>query len=322
MEKIDVKDRKILYQLDLNSRQSFSRIGKKVGLHKDVVARRVKKLQEKGIIKNFNTAINTSKLGFIPLRFYFKFQYATPEIKEEIIDYFVKCKYIQFVHLIEGSQPHDVSLVISVKNLHKFYNFWEKTLKKYLYYFDNLDFSVYVKTDVFGYTFLVDNNTEKKKYEFFGDVGYIDIDDFDNMILKLIVTDSRLPTIDIAKKLNSTAITVNNRIKKLLKSGVILGFRANIDFQKIGYKWFKVFLNLKDYNDSNPIIDYLINNYDLHSVDRSIGNIDLQLHFILKDVGQLHQIINDISNKFPDKIKNYTYHNVIKSYKWNYLPED
>ena len=108
---------------------------------------------------------------------------------------------------------------------------------------------------------------------------------------------------------------------KLLKSGVILGFRANIDFKKLGYKWFKIFLNLKDYNDSNLIIDYLINNHDLHSVERSLGGIDLQLHFILKDVDQLHQIINDISNKFPDKIKNYTYHNVIKSYKWNYLPE-
>ena len=31
MVKIDSKDREILYQLDLNSRQSFAQIGKKVG---------------------------------------------------------------------------------------------------------------------------------------------------------------------------------------------------------------------------------------------------------------------------------------------------
>jgi DNA-binding Lrp family transcriptional regulator len=33
MEKLDLKDRKILYYLDLKSRQSFSAIGRKIGLH-------------------------------------------------------------------------------------------------------------------------------------------------------------------------------------------------------------------------------------------------------------------------------------------------
>ena len=58
MEKLDLKDRKILYHLDIDSRQSFSSIGRKVGLHKDVVANRVNKLVEKGIIRNFFTDIH------------------------------------------------------------------------------------------------------------------------------------------------------------------------------------------------------------------------------------------------------------------------
>ena len=65
VEKLDLKDRKILYHLDLNSRQSFAQLGKKVGLHKDVVAYRVKKLQEKGIIENFFIIYDYLKLGYI-----------------------------------------------------------------------------------------------------------------------------------------------------------------------------------------------------------------------------------------------------------------
>jgi DNA-binding Lrp family transcriptional regulator len=42
MEKLDLKDRKILYELDCDSRQSFRAIGRKVGLSKDVVVNRVK----------------------------------------------------------------------------------------------------------------------------------------------------------------------------------------------------------------------------------------------------------------------------------------
>ena len=74
MEKLDLKDRKILYHLDFDSRQSFRAIGKKVGLSKDVVTDRVKKLVENGIIKNFYTVINPLKIGFISVRFTILFQ--------------------------------------------------------------------------------------------------------------------------------------------------------------------------------------------------------------------------------------------------------
>ena len=59
MEKLDLKDRKILYELDINSRQSFRSIGRKVGLSKDIVASRIKKLIDKGIIIRFFTYYDT-----------------------------------------------------------------------------------------------------------------------------------------------------------------------------------------------------------------------------------------------------------------------
>ena len=55
MYKIDLKDRKILYELDLNCRQSNTRIGKKVGLKRDIVSYRIKRLQKQGVIKNVST---------------------------------------------------------------------------------------------------------------------------------------------------------------------------------------------------------------------------------------------------------------------------
>lgn len=51
MNDIDVKDKKILYLLDTNSRMSLTQIGKKVGLRKNVVSYRLKRLIQKGIMK-------------------------------------------------------------------------------------------------------------------------------------------------------------------------------------------------------------------------------------------------------------------------------
>ncbi len=58
MEKIDLKDKKILYHLDLNSMESFRSIDKKKDLSKDIIISCVKKLQEKRIIQSFNVHFN------------------------------------------------------------------------------------------------------------------------------------------------------------------------------------------------------------------------------------------------------------------------
>ncbi|MCK5031460.1 MAG: Lrp/AsnC family transcriptional regulator, partial [Thermoplasmatales archaeon] len=92
MLKIDLKDRKILYQLDINSRQSYSQIAKKVGLSKTVLVYRINRLKEKGVIQKFYTVIDAYRLGYLATRFHYLYQYTTPEIKKEIIDYFTKYK--------------------------------------------------------------------------------------------------------------------------------------------------------------------------------------------------------------------------------------
>ena len=86
MTKIDLKDRKILYELDLNCRQSNAQIGKKVGLGRDVVAYRIRRMQEEGVIKAFWTAIDTFRLGYNVYRIYINFDYLiTSDIKKEIL---------------------------------------------------------------------------------------------------------------------------------------------------------------------------------------------------------------------------------------------
>ena len=54
---LDKKDIQILQELDLNSRSSYSIIGKKVGKSKEFVRSRVKKLIYSGAIRSFITSI-------------------------------------------------------------------------------------------------------------------------------------------------------------------------------------------------------------------------------------------------------------------------
>lgn len=61
--KVDKINWKILECLQLNARESFVNIGKKVGLTPPAVAERVKKMEDLGIIEGYNTVISHSKIG-------------------------------------------------------------------------------------------------------------------------------------------------------------------------------------------------------------------------------------------------------------------
>lgn len=325
MENIDIKDRKILYHLDLDSRQSFGQLGKKVGLHKDVVAYRVKRLQEKGIIKNFYTFIDFSILGYTFLRFYLSFQYVTPEIREKIIDFFLKYKYCNVIHLTEGH--YDLTIFVTLKDIRKFFHSWQKAFTNYKGYFANQVLSLYCQEIVKQFSFLVDEKDREKDnksmYEiWFGSEKIVDIDNLDFQILKLIAPNARIPTIDIAKKLDSTAVTINKRINNLEKSGIIKAYRVGIDFLKIGFRDYKVDIILKSPKDYNKILKFIESNPNLHRIIKTIGYVDIELVFVLENVDRLHQIMGDLSNKFPDAIKNYSYTSTIKTYLLNYMPKD
>lgn len=320
MVKLDLKDKKILYQLDLDSRQSLAKIGKKVNLPKNVVAYRINRLKQLGIIKNFYTVIDASKLGYISLRFYLVFQYTTPKIEKEIINYFVKNKYTYWIGSIEGR--FDLVVIMWVKDLNDFYSFWEETLKRYRNYFQNQLFTIYIQLLHYRYSYLLNEKHDREKFEITGGGKKVEIDENDFRILKLISANARIPITEVAKKLNLTVTVINYRIKKLIKLGVIQGFRTNIDISKLGYQYFKVDIDLKDYKQIEEIINYIKFNPHLIYIDKSAGLADLELEFHVESLNKLHEIMEDLTIKFSKAIKNYKYFNMSKVHKMHYMPEE
>jgi Lrp/AsnC family transcriptional regulator for asnA, asnC and gidA len=321
LEKLDLKDRKILYHLDLNSRQSFAQIGKKVGLHKDVVAYRVNKLVEKGIIRNFFTVIDSSKLGYISFRLYFTFQYATPEIKKEIINYFINNKYTYFIGLAEGS--YDLIAIMWVKDVMDFYSFYEKTQTKYRYYFKEIKSVLYLQLYHYRFSFFLDDFPKKDRelYEVTGAGKPINYDELDFNLLKLIASNARMSTVEIANKLNTTTNIIKYRIKKLKELQVIKGYRITIDSAKIGYKLFKVDIYIKEYKDSKLILNFIRYNPNLIYLNKTVGHADLELEFYVKTIEDVHDIMDELSIKFPGVIKYYTFFNIIDMVKIQLMPD-
>ena len=63
MMNLDGTDLKILAELVENSKQSYVEIGRKLGLHPNVIAYRVNRLEDAHIIREYTTLVDFSKLG-------------------------------------------------------------------------------------------------------------------------------------------------------------------------------------------------------------------------------------------------------------------
>ena len=78
---------------------------------------------------------------------------------------------------------------------------------------------------------------------------------------------------------------------------------------------YKIDIVFKNPEKRQKIIEYIENNPNLLHQMTSFGQADLELSFVLNNVNELHQIMGDLSSKFPETIQNYKYHSVTKTHK-------
>jgi len=319
MIKVDSKDRKILYHLILDSRQSFKSIGKKVEISKESANYRIKRLVENNIITDFTTQINFVKLGYSNMITYYRFTNINPQIKKEIIDYFINNKNSNYVSLIEGH--YDLQVDFFLGDPFEFESMIDDIQNKFYKYLSFQSSKFYIRGEFYNYRFLLDEKTIiSKPFIWHWGIGLVKIDELDFNIIRELSINSRIPTMELAKKLNSTVSAVTYRIKKLVKEGIILSYTINVDWLKIGYRWFHLQINLRDYSKKNQIIKHIRQNPNLiRYLKHLIIGVDLHFTFLLNNMQQLRNIIDDITTNFPDSINDYHFYSTFKTFKFNLM---
>lgn len=236
MGKLDLKDRKILYELDLNARQTDSEIAKKVGLKRDSVRYRINKLIENGHINYFMTILNSMKLGYTWYRTFFKFHNLTLEKEEEIIEYLKE--RASWISKVEGTW--DLNTGIFVKNVYEYRDLINQFLLKYSSFIERYDVAIVTREWSYHRDYLLNKRQKTSKPILMGfdpqkKYQTETIDETDYKILKTILKNARIKTINIARELETTEMVVRYRLKRLIQNGIIIGFTPFLNIHKLGY---------------------------------------------------------------------------------------
>jgi len=321
MYKLDLKNRKLLYELDCNSRQTVQQLAKRIGLSKDTVKYRINKLVKEGIIKSFNAIIDTGKLGFYSFRIFMKFYQLSPNKEKEILDFLLKNKNLVWLVQVEGNW--DINTWFIYKSVEEMNAFWEELIKKYNNYISKREFGIYTNITYFSRVYLLN-----RKYNNIFSLSIVSLpgkakfDQSDLKIIELLSNNARISVVEIAEKINLTPKTVINKIKKLENEKIIVGYRTEFDLEKLGYKYYKI--HISTFNTTlekiKEIRKYIQQNPNIIFEDIVLGGYDIEIEVQIENEEKLRELIEDLKVRFSEIIKDYEILYYYKEYRLRFFP--
>jgi DNA-binding Lrp family transcriptional regulator len=316
--RLDKKDRDILYQLDLNSRQSLRQVAKKVKLSREVVNYRLKRMEKRGIIRGYYTLIDVTRLGYLNYRIFVKFQKDTLEDENMIIQYYKKHPQFWWVDSPDGFR--DLGMACWVRNMYEFFDIKEDLIKRFGKYVHNLDISSYHKFYIYRRAYLAGKKRNRfpSKVMFSPEKARFDGKDLE--ILRLLAPNARISFLEISDR---TGISVSNivyRVRKMERNGIIKDYRIMLDLQKIGYYWYKIEMQLENLDIKKEMLKYFHQHPNIVYAYETVSDNDIEVEMEVESYERFREILNEIRKIFGKNIKKYHHLLWYREHKFLFTP--
>jgi DNA-binding Lrp family transcriptional regulator len=322
METLSEIDKKIVYELGKDSRQSYKQVAKNIASKKEVVAYHINELLSKGIITKFVPVFSLSRLGIISHKIYLRLRGLTSEKEEKLMNELIKNENVAWVAKSVGRW--DLLLGFYAKNIIEFSRIKDSILSRLSKYVEDYDITFIEDAFVLNRDYLIENKRrERKEFSFAGELANEKIDKIDFKIISVMKNDARKTLLEIAKQLNLDARTIKNRLRELEDKKILQGQTIFLDLNKIGFQLHKLCITFDNYNIDNfrEVVDYCKENLNVVHIIKSLGSWELELEIEDNNLQSIYKFIKELKNKFASIIKQIDLVTITKEEKLDFFPE-
>ncbi len=318
MMKLDKKDKQLLTLLYLNSRASFTELGKSLKLSSSSVERRMSQLQEAGIVSLLFADVNLAKLGYKGYRLYFKFDVIDQKTEQEIIKLFETYPRTLWGVISEGQ--YDVLWRVIAKNEIEV----EQAAAIMIEKFGSKIIEKTIVTTIYQTYMAWNKALDTHRYPELPMEQIVEVEKVDATDLKLLsalYANARESTVNLAKLVNLTPDAVQYRIKKLIEKQFILGYTAWFDAKKLGFNYYKIFIGFRNITKEKEreFIKFCTENDSIIFLNKVIGSWDIELDITVKDNQELHYFMRDLKTKFGEIIGKHSFISAVEERMLNPL---
>ena len=294
---MDKLDWKILEVLDWNGRMPINKLAQRVRSNKDVVAYRMKKLEQSKTIVRYYPLLDMQKLGYHTSRVMFDLEELDPGKEQEFVQFLDK--EINAGLIFRMDYPYRYGILVWTKSVYdveqiivKIKRKLGKALIRYTYSLF-CTYKLYPKDYLFGKKFHEKSVTLAPR-------APVKYDTQDYRILQELGSNARLSTVQVAQKLGIPQTTVSRKIKQLERNGIILGYRAEINFIQLGFMNYFLEIYLDDNNNLTQIESWANTTKNVMWLQKIIGTCDIEIEVEVKDRVELEALLNELRSKFKN----------------------
>lgn len=314
---LDAHDRKILYELDINSRTPASQLAGRLKIPKETINYRINRLLNNNYINKFCVLFNASLLGYTYYKVDLKFQKITRKTEERIITYLTSHPACLSLMITEGA--YDCSFLLIQKNSDQLREFMQEFFNKYGSNVLEKEINIVTKTTKLNQKFLQSGVSTRLTLNH-SPTTAVNHDELDYQLLHFLSTNSRTKLTSLARTLDLDPNLLRYRIKKLEKSGIIAGYVVSLNLEKTGLE--KVELNISVSNTSAilTMIEFFDSKNRCLYAYEMIGKYDLAVQLYVENDTQLREILADFRENFLNDYVNYRISHVYTEYSANWYP--
>lgn len=132
------------------------------------------------------------------------------------------------------------------------------------------------------------------------------LDGTDWVILEELQRDGRVPLTELGRRINLSASAVTERVKRLESAGVITGYRAEVDVERVGFAVLAVVRLKYPGNRHEPLHRLLDERAEILECLRTTGDDCYLLKVAATSMGHLERLVNELA-EFGSTTTNLVY---------------
>lgn len=151
----------------------------------------------------------------------------------------------------------------------------------------------------------------------------VKLDVKDRKILSLLVRDARMHFSGIAKRVRLSRDAVAYRVMRLQQQGVIAGYAPIVDFKKLGFYTFRIFLLVSEASEEKKgsLLAHLTAHRNVISVMEFNDRWDFEVALVARTIEDFNNFLEELDEKFSDVIMEEDKLTVLERYSSSYLPD-
>ncbi len=281
---------KILRELLLDGRKTSGEIAKKLGLKKEIVNKNYHEMEIAGIIKGATIHVNYRCFGYKAVANLII--NVEPQQADQLLDFISK---MQDIYTFYSHGPKGNLRVVAILKTLQQLDAIKDAIKRR---FSILGMKTVIWTDVreMHENLAITQSGAYTRKQTEGNIKTskakslqkekVELNELDLKISNKLSEDGRAPISRIALEIGASASTVKQRYEKLKKNG-LLKVTIQIDPTKLGYRAMAIFYITLTLHETSSTIEEISRIPDTISIMKTIGDYDLQVYVMIRDIDQL-----------------------------------